>query len=52
MFLRMSLILTSVMEGCMRGRFIAAMVFLAACLVAGTAWSQTPRSGPLVRVDG
>ena len=26
----------------MRGRFIAAVVFLAACLVAGTAWSQTP----------
>ena len=25
----------------MRGRFIAAVVFLAACLVAGTAWSQT-----------
>ena len=25
----------------MRGRFIAAVVFLAACLLAGTAWSQT-----------
>ena len=25
----------------MRGRFIAAVVFLAACLMAGSAWSQT-----------